>query len=173
MVIINLAIASIFSYFVIFSLLSVFQCIPVESFWQQFSPKYNVEFYCLPESNAPVANAVFSIITDFVAALLPITLFTQIQLPRAQKVSLGVLFGVGFMYVVLTHPLLDYHTNIYRLCILGIAKAVFLHRTFFESYDANCMWSNVIPRYLQPLHPSPDSRHVWLLVAPCRAYQIL
>lgn len=109
-IIINLAIASIFAYFVIFSLLAVFQCIPVESFWQQFSPEYNTDFYCLPESNAPVANAVFSIITDFVVALLPITLFTQIKLPRAQIISLGIVFGVGFMYV-LTDLFLNHNTN--------------------------------------------------------------
>ncbi|KAK2765016.1 hypothetical protein FQN54_008715 [Arachnomyces sp. PD_36] len=126
LVIINLAIASIFAYFAIFSLLAVLQCIPVESFWEQFSDDYHEDFYCLPESNAPVANAIFSIITDFVTALLPITLFTQLKVPRAQKVSLCILFGVGFI-----------------LCILGVVKAVFLHRIFFESYDSNWIGYNV------------------------------
>jgi hypothetical protein len=144
MLIIKSAIVSMFSYFVIFSLLVIFQCIPVQSFWKQFSPQYHEDFYCLPSSNAPVANAIFGIVTDFVAALLPITLFTQIRIPTARKISLGLLFGVGFMYVPHTGAYISRLTVDYmhRLCILGIVKSIFLHRLFFETYDANCKYTS-------------------------------
>jgi hypothetical protein len=99
MMVVKLAIASILAYFIVFFLLMLFQCRPTESYWRQFSfPQiYEADYTCLFEGNVPIANAIVSVVTDFIAALLPIFLFVQVQLPIRQKISLGVLFGVGLM----------------------------------------------------------------------------
>lgn len=50
----------------------------------------------------PISNACISVVTDFLAALLPIFLFLQLQMPKRDKYGLGAIFGVGFMLVATT-----------------------------------------------------------------------
>lgn len=97
--IVKTAIGSIFVYFFVFFFLMIFQCKPTESFWKQFSlmDPYTEDFHCIPESHVPMANAAVSVLTDFVSACLPIFLFVQVHLPIRQKISLGILFAVGFV----------------------------------------------------------------------------
>lgn len=99
MIIVKSAIAVILGYFITFFFLMIFQCWPVASYWKQFSypDPYTEEFKCLFEGAVPMANAIVSVVTDFLTALLPICLFVQVQLPIRQKISLGILFGIGFM----------------------------------------------------------------------------
>ena len=99
MMVVKLAIASILAYFIVFFLLMFLQCRPTESYWRQFSfpDKYEADYTCFFEGHLPTANAFISVITDFMTALLPIFLFVQVQLPIRQKISLGILFGVGLM----------------------------------------------------------------------------
>lgn len=77
----------------------IFQCRPVDAYWKQFSypDPYTENFSCLFEGAVPMANAIVSVVTDFLTALLPICLFVQVQLPMRQKISLGIVFGIGFM----------------------------------------------------------------------------
>ncbi|KAK2768742.1 hypothetical protein FQN54_000598 [Arachnomyces sp. PD_36] len=122
MIVVKLAIAVNFAYFIVFFFLMIFQCRPVSSFWEQFSypTPYEEDFSCLFEGAVPMANAIVSVVTDFLAALLPICLFGQIQLPVRQKISLAIVFGIGFV-----------------VCILGIVRTVVLHHTFYNTYDVS------------------------------------
>jgi hypothetical protein len=97
--VVNISIVSIVVYFVGFVLAMVLQCRPTDSYWLQFSyPKpYDRPFHCVFEGEVPMANAVISVVTDFVAALLPMFLFHYLRLPIREKIALSVLFGVGFL----------------------------------------------------------------------------
>ncbi|KLJ10801.1 hypothetical protein EMPG_13839 [Blastomyces silverae] len=101
MVIVNIALGILAIYGVAFVILMALQCQPTEAYWMQFSYPipYTKDFKCMFEGTTPMANAVMSVITDFIAAMLPMLLFTQLRLPRNDKIALSILFGVGFLYV--------------------------------------------------------------------------
>ena len=86
-------------YLVGFVLLLLLQCRPVRADWAQFSypDPYTEKFHCVNEGIGPIANAWISAATDFMTAALPMFVFWQLQLPRREKLTLFLLFGVGFM----------------------------------------------------------------------------
>ena len=96
---VNCAIGILVLYAVVFILLMVFQCWPVPAFWLQYSfpEPYTEKFSCIDPGVVPLANACVSVITDFMAAILPMFLFWQLHMPKREKLGLGIVFGVGFM----------------------------------------------------------------------------
>jgi hypothetical protein len=86
-------------YTVAFLLLMVLQCRPVASYWRQFSfpDPYTEEFTCMHEGLVPMSNAIISVVTDFITAILPTFLFWQLHMPSREKLALSILFGIGFM----------------------------------------------------------------------------
>jgi hypothetical protein len=86
-------------YAVAYLLLMVFQCRPTESYWRQFSfpDPYTEEFSCMHEGIVPISNAIISVVTDFITAILPTFLFWQLHMPSREKLALSILFGIGFM----------------------------------------------------------------------------
>ncbi|OJD22069.1 hypothetical protein ACJ73_06589 [Blastomyces percursus] len=109
MVIVNIALGILAIYGIAFVILMALQCQPTEAYWMQFSypVPYTKDFKCMFEGTTPMANAIMSVITDFIAAMLPMLLFTQLRLPRMDKIALSILFGVGFLYVQIDWDQLD------------------------------------------------------------------
>jgi hypothetical protein len=99
--IVNGAIAAQCIYGIAFFLLMILQCRPINSYWLQFSYTYKEEFSCLFEGSVPLSNACISVVTDFLAAMLPMFLFLQLKMPRRDKYGLAAIFGVGFMSVAI------------------------------------------------------------------------
>ncbi|KFY21591.1 hypothetical protein V493_07275 [Pseudogymnoascus sp. VKM F-4281 (FW-2241)] len=118
--IVNAAIAVQILYGVTFVLLMLLQCRPISSYWLQFSypDRYTENFSCLHEGLLPMSNACISVVTDFFAAMLPMFLFLQLQMPKRDKYGLGAIFGVGFI-----------------VSICGIIRSVLVHQLFYESFD--------------------------------------
>ncbi|KFZ10515.1 hypothetical protein V501_05162 [Pseudogymnoascus sp. VKM F-4519 (FW-2642)] len=118
--IINAAIAAQTLYGVTFVLLMILQCRPISSYWLQFSypDPYTEKFSCLYEGSVPFSNACISVVTDFFAAMLPMFLFLQLQMPKRDKYGLGAIFGVGFI-----------------VCICGIIRSVLVYHIFYQSFD--------------------------------------
>lgn len=100
----NGAIAAQGVYGIAFTLLMILQCRPINSYWLQYSypEPYTESFSCFYEGSVPIANAVVSVVTDFLAAMLPMVLFLQLQMPRRDKFGLAAIFGIGFMLVIPT-----------------------------------------------------------------------
>jgi hypothetical protein len=95
--------ASIFSvaaYIIIFENTLVFGCTPIHAYWDEVNPIWRSnnegKFKCLSEIGALYTANITSIVQDFLTFLMPLILFAQLQLPRRQKIVLGVIFGVGF-----------------------------------------------------------------------------
>ncbi|PGH02661.1 hypothetical protein GX51_04544 [Blastomyces parvus] len=102
MIIVNIALGILTIYGITFVVLMAVQCLPTEAYWMQFSyaVPYTKDFKCMFEGITPMANAIMSVITDFLAAMLPMLLFTQLRLPKMDKIALSILFGVGFLICI-------------------------------------------------------------------------
>ena len=76
-------------------------CRPFEAYWMQNNAEWLREhgdnFVCYNESVYIVFMATFSMVTDFLVCILPLTLFMRLHMHWRQKVALAAIFGVGFL----------------------------------------------------------------------------
>jgi hypothetical protein len=72
----------------------MFMCTPVDYFWIK-----SIKGRCFNPLWVYFTNAPFQIVTDFVLFGLPLPILRKLQLPRRQKTSLVLLFGIGLLYV--------------------------------------------------------------------------
>jgi len=92
------AIGAIVAYALAFVLILIFQCRPLDSYWLRFAPNYTGIHNCTV--NEPISlpvSAYLSVVTDFLALLLPFWLVWNMKLPRRQKWSLYAIFGLGLV----------------------------------------------------------------------------
>ena len=59
-------------------------------------------------------------------ATLPLILIWDLQLPKAKKLSVAAVFAVGYI-----------------ICGMGVARVVYTHKVFFETYDVT-WWSAIL-----------------------------
>ena len=81
--------------FVIACLLStffgfLFQCVPIQSFWQQQIPHQ-----CFNQDPFYICVAVLSLVSDVVILLMPIPVVWALQTSKQRKVGLSVVFLLG------------------------------------------------------------------------------
>jgi hypothetical protein len=86
-----MAIVLLVSLWAIFS--SAFFCLPVASFWDHSIKASS----CLPREPRWFSGASLNIITDFMIIILPLPVITKMNLPKAQKIVLHMVFIVGFL----------------------------------------------------------------------------
>jgi hypothetical protein len=103
------AIVSVIAYMITFESTLIFGCRPISAFWNEVSPIWRAlnenKYFCLDELGALFAANITSIVQDFLTFLMPLLLFWNLQLPIRQKVVLGCIFSVGFLYAFLSaHP---------------------------------------------------------------------
>lgn len=82
----------------------VFQCTPVDYLWLQFT---NMSGTCVGPTvlaNATYAHAAISAITDWAFGILPVFFVWNLQMNPRTKLSVALILGLGFLYV-LTPPL--------------------------------------------------------------------
>lgn len=148
MIIVNIALGILAMYGITFVVLMAMQCQPTEAYWMQFSypVPYAKDFKCMFEGITPMSNAIISVITDFITALLPMLLFTQLRIPKVEKIALSILFGVAFVYVQMgfRSPLFKIYivtdkNFLSSICICGIVRTVIIRKLCYESYDVTCM----------------------------------
>jgi hypothetical protein len=109
------AIAFVVVYFIVFWVNLFTGCRPFYAFWMQVDLVWAAEnagkYYCFDELKNLIVAAGISVAQDFIACGLPMILFWKLKVPRRQKVALGAIFGVGFLYVFYLH-LLQFLTSI-------------------------------------------------------------
>jgi hypothetical protein len=77
------------------SLVAILQCIPLAAIWD---PKHHLDAKCVgPGRVEYVSNFVggFSIATDLVLSLFPLTFLLRLRRPRVEKVLISILMAVG------------------------------------------------------------------------------
>jgi hypothetical protein len=130
------AIAFVVVYFIVFWINLFTGCRPFHAFWSQVDLVWAAEnagkYYCFNELKNLVIAAIISVIQDFLACGLPTILFWKLKVPRRQKIALGAIFGVGFLYVV--HYLLIF-VNLLSLCVCGVLRIVETIPIYTTTYD--------------------------------------
>lgn len=86
----------------------IFQCWPVQWYWMQYYPRYNV---AAPDGMKGQCNAtsvehvalplIFGLASDVALLLLPITAILKLQISLPKKIGLTGIFSVGLLYVAL------------------------------------------------------------------------
>jgi hypothetical protein len=91
-------IAFIIAYAISFAFVLVVGCRPLDAYWYSALPTYTAEYTCYDEGAAAPAASIISVITDVVVVSLPCYVVLGMMMPIRQKLTLFVIFGVGFMY---------------------------------------------------------------------------
>lgn len=117
------SIAFVAAYGIAFTVLQIFNCNPVNAFWDQLSLEWMANatpYSCTNEGAGVFVTGIVSIIQDFIAALLPTWLFWSLRIPTRQKIALAVVFLTGFV-----------------TCIVGILRVYYVTKVFWTTYDVS------------------------------------
>jgi hypothetical protein len=94
------AIGFILLFTIVFSILVITACSPVEALWKRYDATYTHSYKCteigLQVRLAKLAGAL-SVITDFYSVMLPAALLLRIRINRRQRMGLLFIFGMGFL----------------------------------------------------------------------------
>jgi hypothetical protein len=77
-------------------LVCIFQCQPIQKAWDHAI----TEGHCVNINAFYLANAALNILTDCLTYVLPIGLIRHLQMPLRQKIGVGVMLCLGFLYVI-------------------------------------------------------------------------
>lgn len=83
---------------IIFIFLAVFQCSPRSHFWEGWDGEHQGK--CLDINAIAWANAGISIALDFWMLAIPLAQLRTLKLHWKKKIGVGLMFGVGTLYVV-------------------------------------------------------------------------
>ncbi|KAF8471752.1 hypothetical protein BDZ91DRAFT_676987 [Kalaharituber pfeilii] len=70
----------------------LFQCLPIEAYWD-----LNIPRKCVNQTVALIFNGTVNVFTDFYVFLLPIRSIAKLRLPERQRIGLLVVFALGFL----------------------------------------------------------------------------
>lgn len=76
-------------------LVCIFQCAPMRAVWDQTVTAS--EKKCVDINAFYIANAATNIATDILTYILPFHMVRHLQMPRKQKVGLGIMLGLGML----------------------------------------------------------------------------
>lgn len=71
---------------------TIFQCVPIERAFDK-----TVDGRCIDNGRFWYANAASTIATDLAVLVLPMPLVYKLQIPRAQKFALALVFALGIL----------------------------------------------------------------------------
>ncbi len=91
------AIAFTVVYTVALGLELVLVCRPFVSYWKSYSPEYTEKYKCGNEQVPIVFAAAASVFSDIYASVLPMLLVRNLNVTRAQRLGLYVLFSAGLL----------------------------------------------------------------------------
>ena len=77
---------------------SIFRCNPVSAAWDFQNP----DAHCIDTVNYFYVAGAVNGITDLVLCVAPLPLVYQLQITRKEKVIISVLFGLGFLLVLVS-----------------------------------------------------------------------
>ena len=81
----------------LFFLLILFSCRPVQAVWLAYNPAFTTPYTCLDRRIIDVMVGLSSVITDFYALLLPELLIRNLHISQRQKMVLYLLLGCNIL----------------------------------------------------------------------------
>lgn len=124
--------AFVIAYMVTFIFVIVFTCDPISAYWNQLNTQWLAKhsYHCVNGGATVLAAAIVSAVQDCMAALMPILLFRNLQLPRKAKILLHLIFAVGLV-----------------TCAIGIVRSYYIYTTFFTTWDVTCKKLRCAPNF--------------------------
>ncbi|KAL1983622.1 hypothetical protein VTN96DRAFT_10201 [Rasamsonia emersonii] len=116
-------------WFILITLISVFQCMPVQKAWEAELPGY-----CIPYLDIFIGMQVANIVLDIAILCLPITTVLKLHMTVSTKISVAGTFGLGGLSIVFA---------IIRLAILVLDRK----QTDITFGVATANWSIVEPAF--------------------------
>jgi hypothetical protein len=92
-------------------LITVLQCVPLAAIWD---PKAHMDAKCMPPKAIQVVSnfvAGFSVVSDLIHSLFPLTFILKLRRPRIQKLLISILMSVGL-----------------TASVVSVAKAVYVQK---------------------------------------------
>jgi hypothetical protein len=139
-----------------FVLVDSLQCSPVEHYWKQWDGQPG---RCISPSGPAWSISAIGIIIDFLMLSLPLHQIRQLSLPWWKKVTVGLMFGVGFLYVFQlssssqcksTHQNINLH-HIYSVTIVSILRLQSLVH-FRNTTNPTCITQPCANRFRRRTH---------------------
>jgi hypothetical protein len=96
------AIGFVIAYTIVFFILVMTTCTPLEAYWRQYDSAWTLShrYHCSKNKYqvrlSELAGAL-SVVTDFYSVMLPAALIMRIRINKRQKYGLFFIFGVGFL----------------------------------------------------------------------------
>ncbi|KAF1941081.1 hypothetical protein EJ02DRAFT_378570, partial [Clathrospora elynae] len=133
-----ITIGFIASYSIALTIVPILGCQPISAFWDQadlVKILQGYKFHCFDEGADVVAASVISAAQDLITAVLPTFLYWNLRIPTRQKVALFGVFAIG-----------------YGVVALGILRAYYSWRTFYNTYDVTWSTWDIILASMLELH---------------------
>jgi len=101
-IIIYVSMTMITGFSIFYFFLVLFQCSPVDYFWNQYKGEQGECMNPAAVPDASIAHSAVSFTADWVLGLLPIALIWNLQMNRRTKISLGCILATGLLAGVAT-----------------------------------------------------------------------
>jgi hypothetical protein len=110
------AIAFTVSYTVVFGVILLVNCTPIEAYWMAFDFVYalTADYTCMETRAINTIAGVCAVLGDCYAVALPCVLTWKLQMPRRQKIALNVIFCLGLVVVAAGGVRTYWHTSKFR-----------------------------------------------------------
>ena len=114
------------AWYIAFQLTAIFQCTPVQFFWQRTLPGG----HCVNSINFYIALASTNLFTDVAILLLPMPIVWRLQISTSRKLSISAVFMLGgfvcaiALYRITTLPLIDDNDITYSNTYAGVWTAI-------------------------------------------------
>jgi hypothetical protein len=110
----------------------IFTCIPVEAAWD-----YTIKnARCIHIIDYFYTSAGVNIATDLLLCFLPLPTIWKLQMPKAQRVVVCIIFGLGTLYVHLCHLHLDLKLTSLSACAATVLRCTQLNH--LDGIDVPC-----------------------------------
>lgn len=87
--------AIIMSYSIALFFALLFACNPIHKNWD--SPSKTTQGSCVSRPGLYLAMAITNVVTDLMLIWIPIPTIARLHVPRAQKIGIVAIFGIGFL----------------------------------------------------------------------------
>ena len=114
---------------IVLTLLWILQCHPVDKAWDKQKPGHC--FTDAQKQRIIMAQALISIISDFLLALFPTVLLWKVQIATRVKAGLCILMGLGLVY----ENLMPSSSNLWKLLIIISPNIARQHSVLFVQYS--------------------------------------
>jgi len=79
----------------------VFSCSPTKAYWKAYNEDWATkhEYYCPESGYVNLLAGILSIVTDLYSIVLPFFMLRKLNIPKRQKISLNLVFGLSLTTV--------------------------------------------------------------------------